>query len=51
VYGYPAKQAAGIAVRELLAGLVRHETIETVRLVLFSDELLETFRAALAELR
>lgn len=51
VYGYPAKQEAGIAVRELLAGLVRHETIETVRLVLFSDELLETFRAALAELR
>jgi len=34
-------------VRELSAGLARHAPIVAVRLVLFSDELLEVFAAAL----
>lgn len=51
VYRYPIESAAEIAVRELLAGLARHTSIEAVRLVLFSDELLGTFRAALEEQR
>jgi O-acetyl-ADP-ribose deacetylase len=47
VYGYPLEAAAEIAVRELLAGLARHESIASARMVLFSDELLGVFEAAL----
>lgn len=51
VYRYPIESAAEIAVRELLAGLARHDAIEVVRLVLFNEELLDAFRAALEEQR
>jgi O-acetyl-ADP-ribose deacetylase (regulator of RNase III) len=47
VYGYPMDEAAGIAVREIRGFLQQPSSVEEVRVVLFGDEALRTFRAAL----
>ena len=47
VYRFPVDEAAEIAIREAAAGLVQYTGIELVRFVLFSDELLAVFVAAL----
>ena len=46
VYRYPVDRAAVVCLGELRSGLERHTGIETVRVVLFSDELLEVFQGA-----
>ena len=52
-YGYPAAEAAGVAMRALRARLEspeessRRSSIDRVRIVLFSPELLEVFESAL----
>ena len=51
VYGYPHAEAADVSLRSLADGLERHAVIESVRMVLFSDELFELFRASLRTLR
>ena len=47
VYGYPMDEAAGIAVREIRGFLQQPSSVEEVRVILFGDEALRTFRAAL----
>lgn len=48
VYGYPVEKAAEIAVRTVLADCATHPGSERVHFVLFSQETLTVFRAALA---
>ena len=48
MYGYPWEAAAGIAVGTVRRTLEELPRIERVRFVLFSDELLAVFLAALA---
>lgn len=47
VYGYPAAQAAEVAITALGRGLADLETIQQVRLVLFSAELYRVFGCTL----
>jgi O-acetyl-ADP-ribose deacetylase (regulator of RNase III) len=47
VYGYPKEQAAAIAVRECLAGLVRNSRLERVILVAFNAAMAEIYRQLL----
>ncbi len=49
VYGYPAPQAACIAVGETAAFLKNHESIEQILFVCFSDDILQAYQGALAE--
>lgn len=51
IYRFPAERAAGIALRTTAEQLDRHETIERVTFVLFSESHLRTFEEALVELR
>jgi len=51
VYRFPVPRAAEIAMREVGSGLERHDTIELVRFVLFSEQLLDVFAAALERAR
>jgi O-acetyl-ADP-ribose deacetylase (regulator of RNase III) len=50
VYGYPIAEAAPIALRSVAAALRAHRTVTLARFVLFSDEDLRTYEAALAAL-
>jgi O-acetyl-ADP-ribose deacetylase (regulator of RNase III) len=47
VYGYPMDQAAEIAVREIRSFLNQPSSVEKVRVVLFGEESLRTFKNAL----
>ena len=47
VYGYPLEQAAVVAIKAVRRALERTPEID-VRFVLFSDEVLDAFRAAVA---
>ncbi|HWE49770.1 MAG TPA: O-acetyl-ADP-ribose deacetylase [Bryobacteraceae bacterium] len=47
VYGYPMNEAADIAVREIRGFLQQPSSVEEVRVVLFGEEALRTFRDAL----
>lgn len=49
VYGYPIREAAGIAIRTVADYLRTHNTIDLVRFVLFSDETHRAFENALME--
>ena len=51
VYGYPAADAAEIAMTALGQALDAHPSIRGVRMVLFGDELLEVFSRALTQRR
>ena len=46
VYGYPAERAAEVAMRAVRDALAVRESIELVRFVLFSDDLLDVFERA-----
>jgi O-acetyl-ADP-ribose deacetylase (regulator of RNase III) len=46
-YGYPMAEAAAIAVREIRGFLDQPSSVEEVRVVLFGEESLQTFRHAL----
>jgi O-acetyl-ADP-ribose deacetylase (regulator of RNase III) len=48
IYGYPAELAAPVAVAAVREALERCPQVELVRFVLFSDELLRAFEAALS---
>jgi O-acetyl-ADP-ribose deacetylase len=48
VYGYPLREAAGIAVEAALAELVAHDALTQVRFVLFSEPVLQAFEQALS---
>jgi O-acetyl-ADP-ribose deacetylase len=48
IYGYPAELAAPVAVAAVREALERNPQVELVRFVLFSDELLRAFEAALS---
>lgn len=48
VFGYPPERAAGVALDATRAALARHPSVDLVRFVLFSDELLAVFDAARA---
>ena len=50
IYGYPADEGAGVAVRTVTDHLRGETGIELVRFVLFSDETYGHFAAALSEL-
>ena len=50
-FGYPHAEAADVSLQSLADGLERHAVIESARMVLFSDELFELFRASLRTLR
>jgi O-acetyl-ADP-ribose deacetylase (regulator of RNase III) len=50
VYGYPWPEAAEVSLSAIARGLRKHESIESVRVVLFNDELLRTFETARAKL-
>ncbi len=50
VYGYPKDEAARIALRAIMDYLRADSSLTLVRLVLFSDEVLSVFTAALREL-
>lgn len=47
VYGYPIPEAARIAVDTVSAFLNGHDSIDTVRFVLFTNDVLEAFQNAL----
>jgi O-acetyl-ADP-ribose deacetylase len=49
VYGYPMDQAAEIAVREIRSFLNQPSSVEEVRVVLFGEESLRTFKHALKQ--
>lgn len=49
VYGYPMDQAAEIAVREIRSFLDQPSSVQEVRVVLFGEESLRTFKHALGE--
>ncbi len=49
IYGYPLAQAAEIALREIRAFLDRPGSVEEVRVVLFGQESLQAFEAALRQ--
>ncbi|MEM7206127.1 MAG: O-acetyl-ADP-ribose deacetylase [Planctomycetota bacterium] len=51
VYGYPAADAAEVALTALGQALEAHPSIVDVRLVLFGDELLDIFSRALTQRR
>jgi O-acetyl-ADP-ribose deacetylase (regulator of RNase III) len=46
-YGYPMAEAAAIAVREIRGFLDQPSSVEEVRVVLFGEESLRTFKQAL----
>lgn len=48
VYDFPIDEAAGIATREILAFLETAPSIQEVRVICFSDEILESYRSPLA---
>jgi O-acetyl-ADP-ribose deacetylase len=50
VYGYPAPEAARIALATVKAYLAEHPEIELVRFVLFGEPMFEAFAQALQEL-
>ena len=43
VYGYPADEAVSIAVRECMAGLGRHDTIDSIVFACFDERMLELY--------
>jgi len=47
VYGYPHREAASVAFEALSSALERAPGVQTVRMVLFSEDLLEVFHLAL----
>lgn len=47
IYGYPAAEAAAIAIREIAAFLAENETPSLVRMVLFDDETYAAYEQAL----
>ena len=49
VYGYPIPEAARIALTTVKSFVESHPQIELVRFVLFSDDVLQTFRNAAGE--
>jgi O-acetyl-ADP-ribose deacetylase (regulator of RNase III) len=49
VYGYPAEDAARIALRETRQHLDAGSNLDFVRFVLFSRDMLETYQAAMSE--
>jgi len=51
VYGFPIDRAARIALKTILEGLEKHPDIQEVRMVLFSEGDLATYRRALEEIR
>ena len=51
IYGYPGDQGAEIAVRTVADHLAGETSVEVVRFVLFSDETLELFEAAVDAIR
>jgi O-acetyl-ADP-ribose deacetylase (regulator of RNase III) len=51
VYGYPWRAAATVSLRALSEALSAHPSVERVRMVLFSAELLEVFASVENELR
>jgi O-acetyl-ADP-ribose deacetylase (regulator of RNase III) len=50
IYGYPAAEAAEIAVREVAEFLARDATLQKVYLVCYGAEVLEAYRRALHQL-
>src|SRR5688500_12079918 len=50
VYGYPLRDAAGIALSAALSELASHPELEQVRFVLFSEPVLQAFSEALSGL-
>ena len=50
-YGYPAREAADIALRTIIAYLRKHQDIELVRFVLFGPRAYAIHEAALRELQ
>jgi O-acetyl-ADP-ribose deacetylase (regulator of RNase III) len=50
VYGYPLAEGAGVAVRAVRDGLTAAPSVERAVFVLFSGEVFDAFRRALAEL-
>lgn len=50
IYGYPIRQAAEIAVKEISAFLEMHPEIESVDFVCFTDEIFIEYQHAMAEL-
>lgn len=46
-YGYPARRAAVIAVREITSGLLAHPSIERAVIVAFNEPMAEAYRQAL----
>lgn len=51
VYGYPLRDAAAIAVREVSAGLAADPALTSVLLVSFDARMLDVYRAAFADAR
>lgn len=49
-YGYPPEDAVAIAVRECVAGLERHGTLERIKFSCFEKRMLELYGAALGRL-
>ena len=49
VYGYPIEEAASIAVQSVAGFVTEHAGLESVRFVLFSDELCTVFSEALVQ--
>lgn len=50
IYGYPVDNAAQIALTSIASALETHAALERVTMVLFSDELLGVFEAALRQI-
>lgn len=50
IYGYPIRQAAEIAVKEISAFLEMHPEIESVDFVCFTDEIFKEYQHAIEEL-
>jgi len=50
VYGFPIDRASRIALKTILEGLEKHPDIQEVRMVLFSEADLATYRKALEEI-
>jgi O-acetyl-ADP-ribose deacetylase len=51
IYGYPADQAAPVALEALIGGLKQARSVERATVVLYSEAVLEQFEAALDKLR
>lgn len=49
IYGYPVEEAAPIALNTIIDFARTHHTLTLVRFVLFSEEVFQTYSAALAE--